>query len=86
MDDFYVDIHDRAEDPSALWHVEAGELRDKLAARGKWPAKPDIRSWWGAAQMAHHLGNVAASVHLARAMGARWNGAAAAFVEAPTGG
>ncbi len=39
-----------------------------------------IRSWWGAAQMAHHLGNVAASVHLARAMGARWNGAAAAGV------
>lgn len=48
IDDFYVDIHDRAEDPSALWHVEACELRDKLAARGKWPAKPDIRAWWGA--------------------------------------
>ena len=48
IEDFYVDIHDRAENPSAQWHKEASELRTKLAARGKWPAKPNIRDWWGA--------------------------------------
>lgn len=45
--DFYVDIHDRAENPGAQWHKEALELRSKLIARGKWPAKPNIRDWWG---------------------------------------
>lgn len=49
--DFYVDIHDRAENPSAQYHAEAEELRSKLAARGKWPAKPNIRDWWGAPNM-----------------------------------
>ena len=49
--DFYVDIHDRAENPSAQYHAEAKELRSKLVARGKWPAKPNIRAWWGAPNM-----------------------------------
>ena len=49
--DFYVDIHDRAENPSAQYHHEAKELRSRLAARGKWPAKPNIRDWWGAPNM-----------------------------------
>lgn len=49
--DFYVDIHDRAENPGAQYHHEAKELRSKLAARGKWPAKPNIRDWWGAPNM-----------------------------------
>lgn len=48
IEEFYVHIHDRAEDPSAQWHKEAKDLRSQLAARGKWPAKPNIRDWWGA--------------------------------------
>ena len=48
IEDFYVDIHDRAEDPSAQFHNEAQDLRSKLIARGKWPAKSNIREWWGA--------------------------------------
>ena len=39
-----------------------------------------VRAWWGGVQLGHHLGNVVASVALARAAGARWVGAAAAGV------
>mgnify|MGYP000058617735 CR=1 FL=1 len=40
----------------------------------------DLRTWWGASQLAHHLANVAATVVLARSLGARVWGAAAAGV------
>ena len=48
IDDFYVDIHDRAEDVGAQYHEEAQVLRNSLMSRGKWPAKSSIREWWGA--------------------------------------
>ncbi|HCH62575.1 MAG: hypothetical protein CL927_18555 [Deltaproteobacteria bacterium] len=39
-----------------------------------------VRSWWGAVQLAHHLGNISATVGLSRTLGARWYSAAAAGV------
>lgn len=47
IEDFYVLLHDRAADPQAQWHAEAVDLIEKLKARGKWPAKPDIKKWYG---------------------------------------
>ncbi|MBC9937035.1 MULTISPECIES: DEAD/DEAH box helicase [unclassified Leucobacter] len=50
IEDFYVLLQDRAENPKAKFHLEAIELIDKLKTRGKWPAKPDIKSWYGEKQ------------------------------------
>jgi ATP-dependent helicase YprA (DUF1998 family) len=47
IENFYVLLEDRAENPKAKWHSEAVELIAKLQARGKWPAKPDIKKWYG---------------------------------------
>lgn len=47
IEDFYVLLHDRAADKNAQWHAEAVELIEKLKNRGKWPAKPDIKKWYG---------------------------------------
>ncbi|MBR7829900.1 DUF1998 domain-containing protein [Actinospica sp. MGRD01-02] len=47
IEDFYVLLHDRAADPKTQWHAEAVELIEKLQSRGKWPAKPDIKKWYG---------------------------------------
>jgi ATP-dependent helicase YprA (DUF1998 family) len=48
IEDFYVVLQTRAENPSAQYHAEALELVEKLQARGKWPGKPDIKKWYGA--------------------------------------
>lgn len=48
IEGFYVLLHDRAADPKAQWHAESVDLIDKLKARGKWPAKPNIKTWYGA--------------------------------------
>lgn len=45
--DFYVDLIDRAADAGAADSTAATELVEKLRARGKWPAKPDMKSWYG---------------------------------------
>lgn len=45
--EFYVDIEEAARDPSAEGHAEAHRLWQALQARGKWPAKPDLRAWLG---------------------------------------
>jgi len=47
IEDFYVLLQERAENPKAKWHAEAVVLIEKLQARGKWPAKPDIKKWFG---------------------------------------
>jgi hypothetical protein len=39
-----------------------------------------VRVWWGAVQLGHHLGNVLATVLLARTLGTRFGGAVAAGV------
>ena len=47
IEDFYILLVDQAADPSSPWHPEAKGLIDKLQRRGKWPAKPDIKAWFG---------------------------------------
>ena len=48
FDDFYVEIERQAADPSAEQHAQACELLTELKARGKWPAKPSLVTWFGA--------------------------------------
>ena len=45
--EFYVDIECAADDPSADGHAEAHRLLDALKECGKWPAKPNLRAWFG---------------------------------------
>lgn len=45
---FYVDLLEQAADPTSPGHERAKRLIENLAARGKWPAKPDLRAWYGA--------------------------------------
>lgn len=45
--DFYVDLLDRAADPSDPAASDARRLIETLQERGKWPAKPDLRAWYG---------------------------------------
>ncbi|NMM24053.1 MAG: DUF1998 domain-containing protein [Phycicoccus sp.] len=47
IEDFYVLLQGRADDPRAQYHAEAVDLIAKLKARGKWPSKPDIKKWYG---------------------------------------
>lgn len=48
LGDFYVDVEDAALDPAHSNHEAARQLLDDLQQRGKWPAKPDLRGWYGA--------------------------------------
>lgn len=45
--DFYVDLIDRAADSDDPHSAAAAELVESLKSRGKWPAKPDMKSWYG---------------------------------------
>ncbi len=47
FDDFYVDIQRRAQDAESEEQREAQRLLQALKERGKWPAKPDLASWFG---------------------------------------
>ena len=47
VEDFYIDLLDREDDPSSRHHAEAAALVNQLKERGKWPAKPDLRTWYG---------------------------------------
>ncbi|MFF9130425.1 DEAD/DEAH box helicase [Streptomyces sp. NPDC014806] len=47
IEDFYVHLINRADDPTSQGHGEAAGLIDKLRSRGKWPAKPDLKAWYG---------------------------------------
>ncbi|MCY4516194.1 MAG: DEAD/DEAH box helicase [Acidimicrobiaceae bacterium] len=45
--DFYVGLTDRAADPDDPDRAAAAELVESLQSRGKWPAKPDMKYWFG---------------------------------------
>ncbi len=47
IEDFYLLLIDQAADPSAPGHAQAKALKEKLEQRGKWPAKPDLKKWFG---------------------------------------
>ncbi|MCW3159468.1 DEAD/DEAH box helicase [Micropruina sonneratiae] len=47
IEDFYLDLLDRQANPAARNHAAAVDLVGKLKERGKWPAKPDLRAWYG---------------------------------------
>ena len=47
IEDFYLLLIDQAADPTAPGHVQAMALKEKLQERGKWPAKPDLKAWFG---------------------------------------
>ncbi|TPG17173.1 DEAD/DEAH box helicase [Pedococcus bigeumensis] len=47
IEDFYILLINQAADPTSPWHQEAKALKDKLEKRGKWPAKPDLKAWFG---------------------------------------
>jgi ATP-dependent helicase YprA (DUF1998 family) len=47
IEDFYLDLLDREADPEARHHTAAADLVGTLRDRGKWPAKPDLRAWYG---------------------------------------
>jgi len=48
LGDFYVALEDASNDDSNPNHVPASRLVKSLRVRGKWPAKPDLREWYGA--------------------------------------
>ena len=45
--EFYVDLMNRASDSDDPDADAAAHLLESLQVRGKWPAKPDLRSWYG---------------------------------------
>lgn len=47
IEDFYVLLIDRANDPNSPGHKDAKALIDTLRAKGKWPAKKDLKQWFG---------------------------------------
>lgn len=44
---FYISLLDQAADPTSSQHERATDLIKSLTKRGKWPAKPDLRRWFG---------------------------------------
>ncbi|MEV1203231.1 DEAD/DEAH box helicase, partial [Microbispora rosea] len=47
IEDFYILLMDEASNPSSPRHDDAVALIDKLRSRGKWPAKADLKAWYG---------------------------------------
>lgn len=47
IEDFYILLINQANDPQSPWHSNAVALIEKLTSRGKWPAKPDLKGWYG---------------------------------------
>jgi ATP-dependent helicase YprA (DUF1998 family) len=45
--EFYVEHEDRAADLNHPEHEASARLVQELLARGKWPAKPSLREWFG---------------------------------------
>ena len=45
--DFYAGLSDQVDDPVDPHQEDAGRLIENLKDRGKWPAKPDMRKWYG---------------------------------------
>ncbi len=47
IEEYYIQAQEAAEDPSSPRYDEAKKLVSELKKRGKWPAKPDLRAWFG---------------------------------------
>lgn len=47
IDRFYVSLLEQATDVESPQHDRARALVENLRRRGKWPAKPDLREWFG---------------------------------------
>lgn len=47
IEDFYLLLIDQAADPTSPRHSQAKALKEKLQELGKWPAKPDLKAWFG---------------------------------------
>ncbi|WP_031179032.1 DEAD/DEAH box helicase [Streptomyces seoulensis] len=47
IEDFYINLIDLANDTSSPKHEESAALIKELESRGKWPAKPDLKAWYG---------------------------------------
>jgi len=45
---FYIHLLEQAADSSRPGHDRAKRLIENLKRRGKWPAKPDLQTWYGA--------------------------------------
>lgn len=48
IESFYIDLLQQANDPNSSYQQRAARLVENLQTRGKWPAKPDLESWFGA--------------------------------------
>ena len=55
--DYYVRNLELAQDPNSSGHVAAEALVRELKKRGKWPAKPDLISWYGQSRARWRDGN-----------------------------
>jgi ATP-dependent helicase YprA (DUF1998 family) len=47
LERFYISLLEQAADPESSQHERARTLIANLQSRGKWPAKPDLRRWFG---------------------------------------
>ena len=47
FEDYYVDIQRKSKSADLSERNEAADLLHQLKSRGKWPAKPDLISWFG---------------------------------------
>lgn len=47
LSDFYLSLIERSRSPVDTDRIAATRLVESLKARGKWPAKPDLRRWYG---------------------------------------
>ncbi|MGH3435455.1 MAG: DEAD/DEAH box helicase [Sciscionella sp.] len=45
---FYIHLLEQEAAPGSLFQARAARLIKSLRSRGKWPAKPDLRAWYGA--------------------------------------
>lgn len=48
IEDFYIFLIDNANNPTSPWRDDAAALLATLQEKGKWPAKPDLKRWFGA--------------------------------------
>ncbi|MBV8548634.1 MAG: DEAD/DEAH box helicase [Alphaproteobacteria bacterium] len=50
FEDFYVDIERAAADPESDDQASAERVQEQLKSKGKWPAKLDLRQWYGSGE------------------------------------
>jgi ATP-dependent helicase YprA (DUF1998 family) len=48
IETFYISYLQQSKDPDSVYQERAARLVENLRRRGKWPAKPDLESWFGA--------------------------------------